>query len=157
MERMDLTYPADAEEFRTEIRSWLEENLPDGWFDDGFEMTDERPELSRLEDIVPDDVHERNGNRSVKTTIDVETISLNDLLDSHGAPQTIDYLSVDTEGSEFEILEAFDFRKRRIRFVTVEHAGETAKREHIRALMEKNGYVHWHPELSRWDDWYVAV
>jgi alkylation response protein AidB-like acyl-CoA dehydrogenase len=39
---MDLTYPAEAEEFRTEIRGWLEENLPDGWFDDGFEMDDEQ-------------------------------------------------------------------------------------------------------------------
>ena len=38
---MDLTYPAEAEEFRVEIRAWLEENLPDGWFDDDFEMTDE--------------------------------------------------------------------------------------------------------------------
>ena len=36
---MDLTYPAEAEEFRTEIRAWLEDHLPDGWFDDGFEMT----------------------------------------------------------------------------------------------------------------------
>src|SRR6476469_3295574 len=41
---MDLTYPADAEEFRAEIRAWLEENLPDGWFDDDFSMT---PEESR--------------------------------------------------------------------------------------------------------------
>ena len=39
---MDLSYPADAEEFRTEIRSWLEENLPDGWFDEGFEVTPEQ-------------------------------------------------------------------------------------------------------------------
>src|SRR5581483_9620419 len=38
---MDLTYPPEAEEFRTEIRSWLEENLPDGWFDDDFSMTPE--------------------------------------------------------------------------------------------------------------------
>lgn len=38
---MDLTYPADAEEFRTEIRAWLEANLPQGWFDEGFEMTPE--------------------------------------------------------------------------------------------------------------------
>ena len=38
---MDLTYPDEAEQFRTEIRSWLEENLPDGWFDEGFEMTSE--------------------------------------------------------------------------------------------------------------------
>src|SRR3954463_706440 len=35
---MDLTYPPEAEQFRTEIRAWLEENLPAGWFDEGFEM-----------------------------------------------------------------------------------------------------------------------
>ncbi len=28
---MDLTYPPEAEAFRAEIRTWLEENLPDGW------------------------------------------------------------------------------------------------------------------------------
>ena len=40
---MDLTYPQDAETFRTEIRSWLEDNLPKGWFQPGFSMTsDER-------------------------------------------------------------------------------------------------------------------
>jgi alkylation response protein AidB-like acyl-CoA dehydrogenase len=38
---MDLTYPPEAEEFRTEIRAWLEENLPKGWFDEGFQMTPE--------------------------------------------------------------------------------------------------------------------
>jgi hypothetical protein len=38
---MDLTYPADAEAFRTEIRAWLEANLPTGWFSDGFEMGDD--------------------------------------------------------------------------------------------------------------------
>ncbi|MEY2436359.1 MAG: hypothetical protein QOF97_1195 [Acidimicrobiaceae bacterium] len=38
---MDLTYPPEAEEFRVEIRAWLEENLPEGWFDEGFSMTPE--------------------------------------------------------------------------------------------------------------------
>jgi alkylation response protein AidB-like acyl-CoA dehydrogenase len=41
---MDLDYPREAEEFRTEIRSWLEANLPEGWFDEGFEMTDDERE-----------------------------------------------------------------------------------------------------------------
>lgn len=36
---MDMTYPPDAEEFRVEIRDWLEANLPSGWFQPGFEMT----------------------------------------------------------------------------------------------------------------------
>ena len=31
---MDLSYPAEAEAFRVEIRGWLEDNLPKGWFDD---------------------------------------------------------------------------------------------------------------------------
>ncbi|MEY2433681.1 MAG: hypothetical protein QOC92_3406 [Acidimicrobiaceae bacterium] len=38
---MDLTYPPEAEEFRGEIRAWLEQNLPVGWFDEGFAMTPE--------------------------------------------------------------------------------------------------------------------
>jgi alkylation response protein AidB-like acyl-CoA dehydrogenase len=36
---MDLAYPPEAEAFRTVIRSWLEENLPDGWGEPGFSMT----------------------------------------------------------------------------------------------------------------------
>ena len=30
---MELTYDADAEAFRREIRGWLRDNLPDGWAD----------------------------------------------------------------------------------------------------------------------------
>ncbi len=37
---MDLSYSTEAEDFRVEIRTWLEENLPSGWFHEGFEMTD---------------------------------------------------------------------------------------------------------------------
>ena len=45
---MDLSYPTEAEEFRVEIRAWLESKLPAGWFDDGFEMSaDERAEFNR--------------------------------------------------------------------------------------------------------------
>ena len=40
---MDLAYTPETETFRTEIREWLAENLPDGWGDEGFEMSpDER-------------------------------------------------------------------------------------------------------------------
>src|SRR5262249_29588395 len=37
----------------------------------------------------------------------VETISLRDLLQAHDAPIDIDYLSIDTEGSESAILDSF--------------------------------------------------
>ena len=38
---MELSYPADAEAFRQEIRTWLETNLPKGWGQPGFEMSAE--------------------------------------------------------------------------------------------------------------------
>jgi len=41
-EHMDLIYPADAEAFRSEIRDWLVANLPAGWLESGFEMSDEQ-------------------------------------------------------------------------------------------------------------------
>ncbi len=36
---MDLSYAPADEEFRSEIRQWLETSLPQGWFEPGFEMS----------------------------------------------------------------------------------------------------------------------
>ncbi|HVA70799.1 MAG TPA: acyl-CoA dehydrogenase family protein [Acidimicrobiales bacterium] len=41
---MDLTYPQEAETFRKEIRTWLEEALPAGWFEPGFSMSSQERE-----------------------------------------------------------------------------------------------------------------
>jgi alkylation response protein AidB-like acyl-CoA dehydrogenase len=38
---MELTYPAEAEAFRSVVREWLEENLPEGWGKPGFSMAPE--------------------------------------------------------------------------------------------------------------------
>ncbi len=46
---MELTYGPEAETFRKEIRAWLEENLPAGWFDEGFSMTPEERQRSNEE------------------------------------------------------------------------------------------------------------
>jgi hypothetical protein len=44
---MDLTYPSDTDAFREEVRAWLRDNLPAGWFDEGFEMSpEERAEFN---------------------------------------------------------------------------------------------------------------
>lgn len=80
----------------------------------------------------------------------VESISLNDFLLQHGAPRDIDYISIDTEGSEYEILSTFPFDKWCVRLLTVEH-NFTDNREKIRKLLEGNGYVRTEAE---WDDWY---
>ncbi len=38
---MELTYAPEDEQFRAEIRAWLTDNLPKGWFDKDFEMSNE--------------------------------------------------------------------------------------------------------------------
>jgi FkbM family methyltransferase len=85
---------------------------------------------------------------------EVETISLNDLLDAHSAPSVIDYLSIDTEGSEFEILNAVDFDRYRFRVITCEH-NFTPVREKVHQLLSRHGYQRKFENVSRWDDWYV--
>jgi FkbM family methyltransferase len=84
----------------------------------------------------------------------VETISLNDLLSGAGAPDSMDYLSIDTEGSELRILEAFDFSRYRFSVITCEH-NFTPAREAIAALLTRYGYVRQHEALSQFDDWYI--
>jgi FkbM family methyltransferase len=85
----------------------------------------------------------------------VETVSLEDLLSTHGAPSHIDFLSIDTEGSEYEILNAFDFSKYSFGLICVEH-NFTENREKIRALLTRNGYSQILVEFSAFDDWYVG-
>jgi FkbM family methyltransferase len=84
----------------------------------------------------------------------VETISLIDLLARHNAPKHIDFLSVDTEGSEFEILNAFDFSKYTFGAIPVEH-NYTVSRQKVKDLLLSKGYKQVYPELSDFDDWFV--
>ena len=55
---------------------------------------------------------QKKGKKGKKYRI--KTISLEDLLLKYNAPVVIDYLSMDTEGSEYEILSAFNFDKYKI-------------------------------------------
>jgi FkbM family methyltransferase len=84
----------------------------------------------------------------------VETISLLDMLQKYGAPSSIDYLSMDTEGSEFEILSNFDFNKYQFGAITCEH-NYAPVRQSIRRLLESHGYVRKFEDISQVDDWYV--
>lgn len=84
----------------------------------------------------------------------VATISLNDLLSFHNAPYYIDYLSIDTEGSEYQILKSFDFEKYQIQIITVEH-NFTPQRLLIFNLLKEKGYKRIFEKVSLFDDWYI--
>jgi hypothetical protein len=65
-------------------------------------------------------------------------------------------MSIDTEGSEYEILSNFDIRNYTIDFITIEH-NFTENRERIHEFMTENGYIRILEKMSAWDDWYVTT
>jgi FkbM family methyltransferase len=110
------------------------------------------PELSSIDGIKNQDEHV--DARETSKRYEVETVSLQNLLESNNAPHNIDYLSIDTEGSEFEILNSFDFSKYNIKIISCEH-NYTDNRDKIYALLSRKGYRRVMEDVSQFDDWYV--
>ena len=69
-------------------------------------------------------------------------------------PEDIDYLSIDTEGSEYEIINFLDFNKYNISIITIEH-NYTPNREKINSLLIENNYIRVLEDYSKVDDWYI--
>jgi FkbM family methyltransferase len=111
-------------------------------------------ELSSIKHLAFNDRHA--DKRELAEVYSVETISLNDLLKENKAPYLIDYLSIDTEGSEFDILNSFDFNMHKFNLITCEH-NHTANRQKIYNLLSKNGYKRISEEISYFDDWYILA
>jgi len=100
----------------------------------------------------------RNTNARIKNgkNIFVKTISLNDVIQKNFKGKTPSYISVDTEGSEYQILSTFDFSIFRPVFFTVEH-NFTNQQEKIDKLMQSNNYVKIFKNITTFDGWYVSV
>jgi FkbM family methyltransferase len=109
------------------------------------------PEYSTINSFSDADGHEKT--RKTGINYEVDTISLNDLLKKYDAPSVIEYLSIDTEGSEFEILNSLDHSATSFQIITCEHNG-TSKRENIYDLLTSNGYIRLLTSFSMFDDWY---
>ncbi|MEH6792329.1 FkbM family methyltransferase [Parasphingorhabdus sp.] len=118
-----------------------------------FNETSDR-ELSTIDLFSLKDDHSRS--RSSGKKYKVETITLSDLLEFNSAPHKIDYLSIDTEGSELDILANFDFSRYEIKIITCEH-NYTNNREKINNLLLENGFVRKFENISKFDDWFVNM
>jgi FkbM family methyltransferase len=111
------------------------------------------PQLSGIATFLGDDA--TRAGQSTQQRFDVQTVSLNDLLAEHGAPMHIDYMSIDTEGSELEILRAFDFGKHEIDVLTVEHLSREGSEDQLETLLASHGYRKVCAAISRWDSWFL--
>jgi FkbM family methyltransferase len=113
--------------------------------------------VETMDDAVTIDnkVYDRSVNHDLKEIIDVYTVTLNDLLNNCNAPKYIEYLSLDTEGSELEILRSIDFNTYKFGVIDVEHNFVEPRRSEIRTLLEKYGYKF--NKENNFDDNYILI
>lgn len=84
--------------------------------------------------------------------INVRGRTADSVFKEHEIPVKIDFLSVDTEGSELQVLNSIDFERVEIALVTVEHGGNEEKSRAVSSLMERHGFLR----TKVWfEDWFV--
>ena len=116
-----------------------------------FSESVDNGELSGLVGFGTVDDSVESNNRSYEVT----TVTFNDICNEFIPGRVIDYLSVDTEGSEFEILSSIDFTKHSISCITVEHNYDSKKIDKIRSLLEKNNFSEYAAGVFKWDAVFV--
>ena len=122
-----------------------------------FFMSDQG-ELSTLKDYIDSDKISMPGNAEVRNksgqTISVETISLNDVIKEYFNNICPSYLSIDTEGSEYEILKSLNLKDFRPKLFTIEH-NFTENESKIDEYLIGNNYLRIFKKLTAFDAWYV--
>ena len=134
-----------------------------------FDRDGEVDFIARGRKIEVSGINYENANKNILAhvkgghpTIKVPCITLMQLLEKNNAPHIIDYLSLDTEGSEWDILKDFDFSEYTFLTITVEnnyHGNDDEKKEkgardNVRKLLKDNGYI-WQKELWFGEDWFI--
>ena len=114
--------------------------------------------LSTLEEFKESDKLSIPGNTKLRiekgNLVTVNTISLNELIEKEFNGKSPSYISIDTEGSEYEILKAFDFKKYDPVCFTIEHNFTNLQKD-IDEIMKNHNYLRIFNEITAFDAWYV--
>jgi len=121
-------------------------------------ISSQQGELSTLESFKFSDKDSMPNNSKIRNQninkIKVKTISLDDLIEIELNKKKPSYISVDTEGSEYEILKHFNFDLYGPEVFTIEH-NHTNLEKKIDDLLHLNNYKRVFRKLSAFDAWYV--
>jgi len=99
-------------------------------------------------------VETSDDDTAVSAVYFVETVTLERLISESSFLGIVDFLSIDTEGSELEVLQGFPFDKTQPKFICVEHNYNELKRAQVRSLLRDHGYQVFLETLSHVDDFF---
>jgi len=99
--------------------------------------------FSGLQEFATSHKHNKlHANKAEKFPVEfVNVRTPTDILHQTQMPSNIDYLSLDVEGSEMDILKSFPFDKHCIRYATIETNGDKEKEKEVEAFMAERGYT----------------
>lgn len=95
--------------------------------------------------------HEVTSNGGTVNKIQMPVHKLQTILDNHQIFE-VDYCSIDTEGSEFNIIKSIDFDKTNIKVFSIEN---NYGNEDIKNYLETKGYILY--TKIQWDDIFIKV
>lgn len=106
-----------------------------------------------------------NKDRVIIGLGDTPCNTLENILIKNKAPKNIDYISLDVEGSEYEILSCFPFENWNINLWTIEHnlyLNGSINKNNIYEIMSKNGYERIKEDVLAdgkfpFEDWYKKI
>lgn len=113
-------------------------------------QTDNLGLLSGIDKHISDSYNKSIQNRHDES---ITTMTLTDLLDKYNAPTFIHYASIDTEGSEIEVLKGMNFDKYTVGYISIEHNNITENRDAIHDIFVSNGFIY--HKNNQWDDDYI--
>jgi FkbM family methyltransferase len=109
-------------------------------------------DLSTIRGYEDNDFH--SENRQKYSIVKVPTKTLDQLIIENLQNFEIDFLSLDTEGSEFEIIKNLDLKKHKIKVICVEHNLST-NRDIIYSYLKENNYKKLNFPFLEIDDFYI--
>lgn len=99
--------------------------------------------------------HELKKKARAEDVAHVLGFKLVTMLEKVSAPKFIDFMSIDTEGNEFEVLLGMDFHQYQVAILCVEHNYDYKKLKKIRLLLHSYGYRQVLKAASQFDAWFI--
>ena len=96
-------------------------------------------------------VTKRNYLRKVHK---VKAFTLSEIFEKHLTTNVLDFLSIDIEGKDFEVLKSIDFSKFQINAICIEHNNRKDSDQIIKYMNDK-GYLNVYREYSKHDYWFT--
>lgn len=109
---------------------------------------------STTSNFLADGAFSRTTKNPTLKSIEVEVVGIRELIERL---QQVDYVSLDIEGGELEIMKVFPWEVSKPKVFTIEHNGNFEMKEELHHIMISQGYRLALGSISNFESWFVRL